>query len=132
MLRIKSTLSQETERVATEIVDAAYKIHKTLGPGLLESVYEACMVHELRRRKLKVQKQVHLPVSYEGIRIDSGLRLDLLVEDSVIVELKAVEALLPLHKAQVLTYMKLSNFRLALLINFNSLRIKNGIHRFVL
>ncbi len=121
----------DTERVATQIVDAAFKVHSTLGPGLLESVYETCLVHELEKRDLIVRKQMTLPVIYDELRLDAGLRLDLLVEDRVIVELKAVDRLLPVFEAQVLTYLKLTGKRLGLLINFNVPRIKDGIKRFI-
>ena len=124
-------LPDGTERVATHIVDAAFKVHSTLGPGLLESVYEICMAHELEKRALNVQKQMMLPVIYDDLRLDAGLRLDLLVEDRVIVELKAVDRLLPVFEAQVLTYLKLTGKRLGLLINFNVPRIKDGIKRFI-
>ncbi len=125
-------LPNDTERVATQIVDAALKVHSTLGPGLLESVYEACLVHELERRGLSVRRQVAVPITYEDLRIDAGLRLDLLVEDQVIVELKAVEKLLPVFEAQVLTCLKLADRRLGLPINFNVSLIKDGIRRFIL
>jgi len=113
-------------------VDAAFAVHSHLGPGLLESVYEVCLTHELVKRGLKVSGQLALPIQYDTIRLDAGLRLDLLVEDSVIVELKAVESLMPVHKAQLLTYLKLSGCRLGLLINFNVPLIKNGIVRLAL
>jgi GxxExxY protein len=114
------------------IVDCAFKVHSRLGPGLLESVYEACLVHELVKKGLKVDRQVALPILYDGLVLESGLRIDLIVEDSVIVELKAVEEVLPVHRAQVLTYLKLARKRLALLINFNVPLIKDGIERIVL
>ena len=101
-------LPPETERIATQIVDAAFKVHSTLGPGLLESVYETCLVHELKSRGLRVQQQVAVPVLYDDLRLDSGLRLDLLVQDQVVVEPKAVEKSLPVFEAQLLTYLKLS------------------------
>jgi GxxExxY protein len=125
-------IPMETDKVATAVVDAAYKVHSSLGPGLLESVYEICLVHELTKRGLKVERQRTLPVVYDGIRLDAGLRLDLLVENCVVVELKAVESILPVHKAQALTYLKLSGHRLALLINFNAPIIKEGIRRLAL
>lgn len=114
------------------MVDAAFAVHKTLGPGLLESVYEVCLAHELEKRRLTVVRQVTVPVLYDGVRLEAGLRLDLVVEDCVVVELKAVEALLPVHTAQVLTYLKLSGHRLALLINFNVPLIRDGIKRLAL
>jgi len=122
----------ETNRVAREAVDSAFKVHSTLGPGLIESVYEACLVHELHGRGLQTQRQVARPVLYGNLRLDAGLRLDMVVEDRVVVELKAVEGVLPVHKAQLLTYLKLSGYRVGLLINFNTLLIKDGIHRIVL
>ncbi|MBF2004598.1 MAG: GxxExxY protein [Chlorogloeopsis fritschii C42_A2020_084] len=117
--------------VSGVVVDAAYKVHTTLGPGLLESVYEAAMEYELRRRGLGVIRQVTLPVIYEGIRLEEGFRADLIVEDKVIVELKSVEAVHPVHKKQLLTYLRLANKHLGLLINFGSVLIKDGIWRVV-
>ncbi len=125
-------IPEPTDRAAKAIVDAAYSVHNALGPGLLESVYEACLAHELKKRGLKIASQVSLPITYDGIRLDAGLRLDMLVEDCVIVELKAVDALLPVHQAQVLTYLKLTGHRLGLLINFNVPVIRHGIKRMVL
>ena len=119
----------ETDRVAAQIVGAAFAVHSRLGPGLLESVYETCLVHELVKRGLRVWRQVALPVIYDGLRLDAGFRLDLLVEGRVVVELKAVEAVLKVHKVQLPTYLKLSHHRLGLLINFNIPLIKDGISR---
>jgi GxxExxY protein len=110
-------------------VDAAFRVHTALGPGLLESVYETCLVHEISRHGLQVQRQLLLPIQYDGIQIDAGLKLDLFVNACVVVELKSVEKLLPIHEAQLLTYLKLANCRLGLLINFNVPLIKNGIRR---
>ena len=121
----------EVERIAAAIVDSAFKVHSTLGAGLLESVYEACLCHELRQRDVPFQSQVVLPVIYDGVRLDAGLRLDLLVASQVIVELKAVEKMVPLFDAQLLTYLKLTGLRLGLLINFNVPLIKDGIRRIV-
>lgn len=121
-----------TDEVARQIVDAAFAVHKALGPGLLESVYEVCLGHELNKRGLRVERQVLVPVVYDGMRLDAGFRLDMLVQTEVVVEIKAVEALLPIHEAQVLTYLKLSGHRLGLLINFNVPIIKRGIRRLVL
>ena len=118
--------------MAREVVDAAFKIHSRLGPGLLESTYQALMVYELTKRGLHVQKEVALPVIYEEVRIDVGYRIDLFINDCVIIELKAVEKLLPVHDAQLLTYLKLTGVRLGLLINFNTKLIKDGIKRIVL
>jgi len=120
------------DRVATEIVDAPYKVHSELGPGLLESAYEVCLEHELAKRGLAVRRQVSLPVVYDSIEIEAGYRLDLVVEESVIVELKSVDTLLQIHLAQVLTYLKLGGFKLGFLVNFNVTRIKDGIKRIVL
>lgn len=119
----------ELNDISGKIIECAIKVHRILGPGLLESTYEACLVHELRKAGLKVESQVFLPVFYEGIEIDAGYRLDILVEDVVIVELKAVEGILPIHEAQLLTYLKLSHKKLGLLINFNVVLLKNGIKR---
>jgi GxxExxY protein len=121
----------ETDVLAKQVVDAAIKVHKTLGPGLLESVYEACLVYELTRRGVPVARQVVLPIFYDDMKLDSGLRLDMVVGERVIVELKSVEALLPIHDAQLITYLKLSNLRLGLLINFNTCLLRDGIKRIV-
>ena len=112
-------------------MDAAFKVHKTLGPGLLESVYETCMCHELAKRGLAFQRQLSLPINYDTIRLEAGLRIDLLVEKQVVVELKASEGMIPLYEAQLLTYLKLTNLRIGLLINFNVPLIKDGIRRIV-
>ena len=126
-------VSRETESIAADIVDAALKVHKSLGPGLLETVYEECMVYELcDNRGLAVGRQVDLPVRYSGQVLQSRLKLDLLVEQSVIVELKAVETMLPLYQAQLMTYLRLANLRLGFLINFNVPLIKHGIKRVIL
>ncbi|HET6419848.1 MAG TPA: GxxExxY protein [Geobacteraceae bacterium] len=117
--------------IASEVVDAAYKVHTILGPGLLESVYEAVMVYELNKRGLKVESQLALPVIYESVKLDVGFKLDLLVEGKVIIELKSVDLLLPVHKKQLLTYLRISNKKLGLLINFGSNLIKDGITRIV-
>jgi GxxExxY protein len=117
--------------VSKTIVDAAYIVHTTLGAGLLESVYEQCLAVELKSRNFRAERQVSLPISYRDLRIDAGFRLDLLVEKLVVVEIKAVERLLPVHEAQLLTYLKLSGHRLGLLINFNVARIRDGLRRLV-
>jgi len=122
----------EVERVAKAVVDAAYRVHKVLGPGLLASAYEVCLAHELRQRKLAVATQVALPAVYDGAKLDAGLRLDMLVADCLIVEVKSVETMNPVFKTQLLTYLKLSGRRLGLLINFNVPLIKNDIKRVVL
>src|SRR5262245_8292929 len=115
--------------VTGQVVDAAMKVHTALGPGLLESAYEACLVYELRKRGVKVEPQVPLPVVYETVCLDCGYRLDLVVEDEVVVELKAVDELVGIHEAQLLTYLKLSGKKVGLLINFNVVHLKNGIKR---
>ena len=125
------TTSDEIERVAREIVDAAFKIHSNLGPGLLESTYRIVMTYELRKRGLDVKGEVPVPVVYDEVRLDAGYRLDLLVNDCVVIELKSVEKLNPLHEAQLLTYLKLTGYRLGILINFNTKMIKDGMKRIV-
>jgi GxxExxY protein len=125
-------LSAEIESMAREVVDAAYKIHRALGPGLLESVYETCLKYELRKRELRVETQVPVPIVYDGVHLDADLRLDLLVGGSLIVEVKSVEKLIPIFDAQLLTYLKLTNHRLGLLINFDAILIKDGIKRIIL
>ena len=117
--------------IAKEIVDAAFRIHTTLGPGLLESVYDAVLAYELGRRGLRVVRQQPIPVIYENVRIDTGFRADLIVEDKVIVEIKSVELVAPVHKKQLLTYLRLADKRLGLLINFQVALIKDGITRIV-
>ena len=118
--------------ISHNIIGAAFKVHSALGPGLLESTYEVCLEYELVKLGYKVERQKSLPVNYEGIKLDAGYRIDLLVEDSVIVELKSVEDVLPIHHAQVLTYLKLSKMKLGLLINFNVRDLKLGIKRIVM
>ena len=118
-------------QTASIIVDAALVIHKALGPGLLESVYEVALQHELRKRGLLVQRQVPVTFAYDGHQYDEGFRIDLLVASCVIVELKSVEVIHPVHKKQLLTYLRLSGKRLGLLINFNSALLRNGITRIV-
>jgi GxxExxY protein len=119
----------EINEITGQIVDAAMKVHTKLGPGLLESAYEACLAYELRRRGLQVATQVALPITYEDVQLDAGYRIDLLVESQVIVELKAVEKMIPLYDAQLLSYLKLSGNKIGLLINFNVVRLKDGIKR---
>ena len=114
------------------VVDAAFQVHKTLGPGLLESVYEECLLYELTNHGLDVRRQVQVPLIYKELQFDCGFRIDILVSDEVVVEIKAVDAVLPVHLAQILTYLKITEKRVGLLINFNKTKIKNGIHRFVL
>ncbi|HEX8843319.1 MAG TPA: GxxExxY protein [Pyrinomonadaceae bacterium] len=114
------------------IIGAAIEVHRALGPGLLESAYEECLCYELSLDKLNVRRQVPLPVVYKGIKLDCGYRIDLIVEEKVIVELKTVEKLLPIHQAQLLTYLKLGEFKTGLLLNFSSAVLKDGIKRIVL
>ena len=117
--------------IARIVVDVAFQIHKRLGPGLLESVYEAVMLHELRKRGLPVENQAPIPVEWDGVRLEVGFRVDLFVDGCLIVELKSVEQITPVHKKQVLTYLRLANCQLGLLINFNTELIKDGISRVV-
>ncbi|MBN1584091.1 MAG: GxxExxY protein [Anaerolineae bacterium] len=121
----------DIEQVAHQIVDASIKVHRALGPGLLESAYQVCLTHELRTRGLQVACEVLLPVVYDGVKIDAGYRVDMLIEDCVIVENKAVKKLLPIHEAQLLTYLKLRDCRLGFLLNWNVTLMKNGIKRMV-
>ncbi|MEA3436058.1 MAG: GxxExxY protein [Thermodesulfobacteriota bacterium] len=125
-------VSKKEESIAKKIVDAAYTVHKILGPGLLEKVYEVCFCHELSKQKLKYQRQVDIPVVYDGIVFDEGLRLDVLVEDLIICELKAVENMNSVWEAQILSHLKLTGKRLGFLINFNVPLVKNGIKRIIL
>ncbi len=121
----------DIEVVAKEIVDAAVKVHRALGPGLLESAYQQCLAYELRKRGLRVDLELAVPLQYEDIRLDVGYRLDMLVEDSVIVENKTVDELAPIHQAQLLTYLKLRKCRLGFLLNWNVKLMKDGIKRMV-
>lgn len=118
-------------QVTGAIVTAAMKVHSELGPGLMESAYEACMIHELRKQGLKAVGQVLLPVIYDGEKIDLGYRIDVLVEDLVVLELKCVESIHPIHEAQLLSYIRLSGKNIGLLINFHVLHLRNGIKRMV-
>ena len=122
----------EVEAIGKKVLDAAYTVHTDLGPGLLESVYEACLAYELQKTKLNVETQAIVPVKYQDVFVETGLRLDLWVEKSVIVELKAVETMHPLYDAQLLTYLKITSCRLGFLINFNVKRLKEGVKRMVL
>lgn len=121
-----------TNTIARQVIDAAYRVHTALGPGLLETVYEVCLIYELGKRGLRTQRQVLVPVVYDDVQLDAGFRIDVLVENDVLFELKAVDALLPVHTAQVLTYLKLTGHRLGFLMNFNVPRIKDGIQRLVM
>lgn len=126
-----SPLSKREEEIAKLIVDSAYTVHKNLGPGLLERVYEVCFCHELKKRGLKCERQNYLPIEYDGIKFDEGFRLDVLVENSVICELKAIENVNPVWISQLLSHLKLTNRRLGFLINFNVPLIKDGIKRLI-
>lgn len=121
----------EVNQVSGIVVDSAMRVHTALGPGLLESAYEACMVRELRKRGLRVETQVPIAVSYDGEKLDIGYRADLLVDGQVLIELKAVEVVLPVHKAQVLSYLRLSGKQVGLLINFNVEHLRDGIKRVI-
>lgn len=121
----------ELNHISGKIIEFAIDVHKELGPGMLEGAYEICLVHELVRNGLKVDRQVVLPIVYQGIKLDAGYRLDLIVEDSVIVELKVVERIHPVHEAQLLSYLRMSGMRLGLVINFNVKLLRNGIRRVV-
>jgi len=119
------------EELSGAIIGAAIEVHQGLGPGLLESAYEECLCYELSARQIAFQRQLELPVTYKGIRLDCGFRIDMMVENKIILELKSVEALQPIHEAQMLTYLKLSNRKLGLLINFNVIVLKDGIKRII-
>ena len=129
---ISTPLTPELERVAEQVVDAIFRVHTELGPGLLESIYEKCLAWELASRGLTVTRQMILPIIYRGHRIDDGLRLDLVVEDQIIIEIKAVQQMEPVFKAQLITYLRLSKRRLGFLANFNSTLIRDGIERVIL
>ena len=118
--------------ITGEIIGAAIEVHKILGPGLLESAYEECLSHELIQRGLKIERQKPVPVVYKEIKLEYGYRIDILVEDQVIIELKAQDIILPVHEAQILTYLRFSNKKIGLLINFNVTVLKDGIRRFIL
>ena len=129
---MREPIDKKTDLLAGEIVDGAFCVHRELGPGLLESVYEACLAYELKKRSIEFQRQASLPTVYDGQQMDEKLRLDLLVGGKVVVEVKAVDRVLPVFEAQLLTYLKLSKLRLGLLINFNVPLIKDGIKRIAL
>lgn len=125
------TDNRQLEQLATQLVDSTFRVHSALGPGLLESTYQHCLEYELRKRGIAVRSEVLLPVRYDGCALDAGYRLDMLVEEQLIVENKAVSALLPVHHAQILTYLRLSGLKLGFLINWNVPRIKEGLRRVV-
>jgi GxxExxY protein len=124
-------IPEQVELVAKKVLDSAFKVHTAFGPGLLESVYEAYLAHELKQLGLMFEAQILLPIVYDGMKVDTGLRLDLIVEKSVIIEIKAVDIVQAIHKAQLLTYLKLSGVRLGILINFNVIHLRDGITRIV-
>jgi GxxExxY protein len=125
------TERERLNKITETIIGAAIQVHRVLGPGLLESAYLACLAHELRKRGLAVDEQKPVPLVYEGVKLECGYRMDLLVEQSVVVEVKSIEALAPIHEAQTLSYLRLSECKLALLINFNVTVLKDGIRRFI-
>jgi len=125
-------ITARAEEVATAIIDAAIKVHRALGPGLLESVYEACLCYELSKRGIPYRRQACLPVKYEEVFVETGFRIDILADECVIVELKSTEAIIPIHEAQLLTHLKLANIRLGFILNFNVPLMKQGIKRMVI
>ena len=124
-------MERQENDISGKIIGAAIEVHRKLGPGLLESAYEECLCCEMALRGIKFERQVPLPLNYKGVDLDCGYRLDLLVEDKVIVELKSIETLEPIHDAQLLTYLRLRNAWLGLIINFNVMRLKDGVRRLV-
>lgn len=129
--RTQRYAEENIDKISGNVIDAAMKVHTVLGPGLLESTYETCLKHELVKRGYMVETQILLPIQYEEIKLDAGYRIDMLVESKVLLELKSVEQLLPIHEAQILSYLRLSNYRVGLLINFNVIHLKEGIKRMV-
>lgn len=129
--RVFEPIPPEVEKVGKAVLDAAFKVHTALGPGLFESVYETTLAYEIRKGGLLVETQVVMPIVYDNTKLESGLRLDMLVDKCVIVELKSVEKMNPVYEAQLMTYLRLSNVRLGFLINFNVPRLKEGIKRMV-
>ena len=120
------------EELSHRVIGAAIEVHREMGPGLLESAYEDCLCHELSLRGIRFQRQLEMPVKYKGVQLDCGYRIDLLVEETLVLELKSVEAIAPIHKAQLLTYLRLSQKQVGLLLNFNVLVLKDGLVRMVL
>jgi GxxExxY protein len=125
-------LSADIEAVGRVAIDSAMKVHMALGPGLLESTYEHCLVYELQRRKIDFKRQLVLPVAYGELKLDAGYRIDLMLADAIIIEIKSVDTLLPIHRAQLLTYMRLSGCRLGFLMNFNVALLRDGLKRLIL
>jgi len=124
--------AKEFDPLSRQIIGLAIEVHRALGPGLLESAYEQCLCHELRTNNINFRNQVPIPIIYKGLTLDCGYRLDLLVENLIVVEIKSVERLIPIHSAQIITYLKLTKIRVGLLINFNSAVLRDGMKRFVL
>ena len=124
--------AQRVNELTGKIIGSGIEVHRALGPGLLESIYEECLCYELHQQGIKFERQKELPIHYKNVRLNSGYRIDLLVDNSLVIELKAVEYVLPVHKAQILSYMKLLNSKIGLLMNFNVPVLKDGITRFVL
>jgi GxxExxY protein len=124
-------ISEDLESLSYKIIGLAIEVHRQLGPGLLESAYQQCLYYEIKKAGLKVEKEIMLPISYKEIKLDQGYRIDLLVEDKLVIELKTVESFTSVHFAQILTYLKLGNYPLGLLINYNSKILKNNIKRFI-
>ncbi len=122
----------QINELTEQIIGAAMDVHRSLGPGLLETAYEECLCHELNLRKIEFERQVALPVTYKGVKLDCGYRIDILVANTVVVEIKAVKALEPIYQAQVMTYLKMGSWKVGLLFNFNSILLKDGFKRFVL
>ena len=123
---------KELNKISYDIIGCAYRVHSRLGPGLLESTYEACLEYELLKMGYKVERQKALPIVYDEVKLDTGYRIDLLVENEIIVDNKSVDAIAPIHKAQIMTYLKLSEKKLGLLINFNVMDLKKGIKRIIM
>jgi GxxExxY protein len=132
LLNVRKGLDEGRDPRTSPVIGAAIEVHRQLGPGLLESAYEECLCYELRMREVQFRRQVDLPVLYKGLKLDCGYKIDLIVEDQVVLELKAIEKLLPVHEAQLLTYLRLANKRVGLLINFNVPLLTQGIVRRVL
>ncbi|MEO8515569.1 MAG: GxxExxY protein [Flavobacterium sp.] len=124
-------ISKDLETLSYKIIGLAIEVHRQLGPGLLESAYQQCLYYEIKKAGLKVEKEITLPITYKEIKLDQGYRIDLLVEDKLVIELKTVESFTSVHFAQILTYLKLGNYPLGLLINYNSKILKNNIKRFI-
>ncbi len=123
---------EDINELSYKIIGCAYEVHKILGPGLLESTYEACLCYEFEKQNIKFEKQKELVINYKGIDLNNGYRIDILVENTIVIELKSVEALMPVHTAQIMTYLKLSNRHLGLLINFNVTNLQHGIRRYII